>query len=157
VVGKRDLVDLLARHPLARAIRIDKFSLAALTATLLHYLKGEALMDIPIWRMIAASEKTIRDRAQHWQKQLGEGAGVEPARSAIGGGSLPGETLPSWVMTLSCGDVPGGPEEVTGRLRRADPPVVARIEENQVLLDPRSVLPDEDEPLLRAVQGAMGR
>ena len=157
VVGRRDQVELLARHPLARAIRIDKFSLAALTATLLHYLKGEALTDIPIWRMIATPEEAVRDRANLWEKQLGKGAGVEPARSAIGGGSLPGETLPSWVLTVSCEDVLGGPEEVMGRLRRADPPVVARIEENRVLLDPRTVLPEEDEPLLRAVRGALGR
>jgi L-seryl-tRNA(Ser) seleniumtransferase len=157
VVGNRDLVERLARHPLARAIRIDKFSLAALTATLLHYLKGEAVTDIPIWRMIATSEEAVRERAQLWQKQLERSAGVEPARSAIGGGSLPGETLPSWVLRLSCEDVPGGPEEVMGRLRRADLPVVARIEENQVLLDPRSVLPEEDEPLLRAVHGALAQ
>ncbi|MDP6549392.1 MAG: L-seryl-tRNA(Sec) selenium transferase [Dehalococcoidia bacterium] len=157
VVGNRDLVERLARHPLARAIRIDKFSLAALTATLLHYLKGEAVTDIPIWRMIATSEEAVRERAQLWQKQLERSAGVEPARSAIGGGSLPGETLPSWVLRLSCEDVPGGPEEVMGRLRRADLPVVARIEENQVLLDPRSVLPEEDGPLLRAVRGALAQ
>ncbi len=157
VVGKKELVDRLARHPLARATRIDKFSLAALIATLLHYLKGEAVTDIPIWRMIAASEETVRHRARLWQTQLEMGSGVEPARSAIGGGSLPGETLPTWVLTLSCEGVPGGLEEVMGRLRRADPPVVARIEENQVLLDPRSVLPEEEEPLLRAVRGALGQ
>ena len=155
VVGRRDLVQRLERHPLARATRIDKFSLAALTATLLHYLKGEAVTDIPVWRMIATSEGTVKDRAQSWQKHLERGAGVEVARSAIGGGSLPGETLPSWVLTLSCEGIAGGPEEVMGRLRRAEPPVVARIEENRVLLDPRSVLPEEDEPLLRAVHGAL--
>jgi L-seryl-tRNA(Ser) seleniumtransferase len=156
VVGKRDLVQRLERHPLARATRIDKFSLAALTATLLHYLKGEAITDIPVWRMIATAEETVRDRAQLWQGQLERGAGVEAARSAIGGGSLPGETLPSWVLTLPCEDDTGGAEEVMGRLRRADPPVVARIEGNRVLLDPRSVLHEEDEPLLRAVHEALG-
>jgi L-seryl-tRNA(Ser) seleniumtransferase len=151
------LVQRLERHPLARATRIDKFSLAALTATLLHYLKGEAVTEIPVWRMIAASEESVRERAQLWQKQLERGTGVESARSAIGGGSLPGETLPSWVLTLSSEDVSGGPEEVMGKLRRADPPVVARIEGDRVLLDPRSVLPEEDEPLLQAVREALGR
>ena len=77
--------------------------------------------------------------------------------SAIGGGSLPGETLPSWVLALSCQGSSGGPEEVMQRLRQADPPVVARIEGNRVLLDPRTVLPEEDETLLQAVRVVLPR
>ena len=126
-----------------------------MTATLLHYLGREAEGEIPIWRMIAASEEAVRERAQRWRSLLGRAAGVEPARSAVGGGSLPGETLPSWVLAVPCNDVPGGPEGVVGRLRRADPPVVARIEESQVLLDPRTVLPEEEEILLGALRAAL--
>jgi L-seryl-tRNA(Ser) seleniumtransferase len=157
VVGKRDLVNRLERHPLARAVRIDKLSLAALTATLLHYLGEDAEEQIPVWRMISTSVEAIKDRAQHWQSRLGASAEVEPSRSAIGGGSLPGETLPSWVVALTCGETSGGAEEAMARLRRAEPPVVARVEEDRVLLDPRTVLPEDDDALLQAVWQALDR
>ena len=157
VVGKRELVASLERHPLARAVRIDKLSLAALTATLLHYLRAEAEEEIPIWRMIGASEEAIKDRAQRWQSQLDGGSWVElkPSRSAVGGGSLPGETQPSWVLAMTCSQVQGGPAEVMARLRQADPPVVARIEDDLVMLDPRTVLPEEEEAVIRALRTAM--
>ena len=135
-------------------MRIDKLSLAALTATLLHYLREEAEEEIPIWRMIAASAESIKDRAQRWREQLGLNAGLELklSRSAVGGGSLPRETLPTWVLAITCSGGQGTPEEVMVRLRRADPPVVARIEDNQVMLDPRTVLPEEEENMLRSLQ-----
>jgi L-seryl-tRNA(Ser) seleniumtransferase len=158
IVGTRELVKRLERHPLARAVRIDKLSLAALTTTLLHYLMGEAEREVPVWRMIAAQAESIRERAKGWSAAgwlLEVQASVEPSQSAIGGGSLPGETLPSWALTLSCQHIPGGPEEVMRRLRHGDPPVVARIEEDRVLLDPRTVLPEEDEALLRGVKAAL--
>jgi L-seryl-tRNA(Ser) seleniumtransferase len=155
VVGISELVQSLERHPLARAVRIDKLSLAALTATLLHYLRQEADQQVPVWRMIAAPAEAIKERAQHWLSKLEYAASIVPSRAAIGGGSLPGETLPSWVLGLYCQDVPGGPEEVMRRLRSADPPVIARIEADRVLLDPRTVLPEEDDALLRALRVAM--
>ena len=80
---------------------------------------------------------------------------MEPSRSAIGGGSLPGETLPSWVLALPCRDIPGGPEEVTRRLRSCDPPVVARIENDRLLLDPRTVLPEEEHLLVKGLKAAL--
>jgi len=163
VVGARELVQRLERHPLARAVRIDKLSLASLTATLLHYLRAEADREIPVWRMIAASAESIEDRAQQWQARLQtigsqpkpEGATVEPSRSAIGGGSLPGETLSSFVLALSCQEIPGGCQEVMRRLRGADRPVIARIEADRVLLDPRTVLPEEEGSLLQAMRDAL--
>lgn len=155
VVGQKNLVTLLERHPLARAVRIDKGSLAALTATLLHYLKQEAQKEIPVWRMVSTPLEKIKERAQHWQSQCGANASVEPSRSAIGGGALPGETLPSWVLALSCEGFPRGPEQVNERLRQADPPVVARIENDRVLLDPRTVAEEEEVELLAAVRQAL--
>ena len=89
----------LKKHPLARAIRADKLCLAALSATLLHYLKDEAESEIPIWRMIAASPAELRQRAQGWAAALGQGE-VLASRSAVGGGSLPEETLPTFVLAL---------------------------------------------------------
>lgn len=155
VAGKADLVNRLARNPLARAVRIDKLSMAALTATLLHYLRDEAEVEIPIWRMISAPPEEIKERATKWQSRLETPAQVEPGRSAIGGGSLPGETLASWVLALDCQAASGGPPGVMERLRRWDPPVVARVEEDRVLLDPRTVLPQEENDLLPAVTSAL--
>ena len=157
VVGSRELVNRLERHPLARAVRIDKVNLAGLTATLLHYLRQEAESEIPIWRMIGSSEETVKERALQWKASLEGDAQVAARRSAVGGGSLPGETLPSWVLSLPCFDASGGAEGVMERLRRGDPPVVARIEEDRVLLDPRTVLPEEDEALLLGVRAALAR
>jgi len=153
VIGKKELVDILAQHPLARAVRIDKLSLASLSATLAHYLKGEAENEIPVWRMISTSEADLKKRAKLWQSALGCSSSIEKSRSAVGGGSLPGETLPTWVLSLDCRNV--GAEGVMRRLRESDTPVVARIDENRVLLDPRTVLPEEDGPLLDALRSAV--
>ena len=162
VAGSRELVEKLERHPLARAVRIDKVSLAGLTATLLHYLRQEAESEVPIWRMIGSSEEAVKERALRWKASL-EGdarevdAQVVAGRSAVGGGSLPGETLSSWVLSLPCFEASGGAVGVMERLRQGDPPVVARIEEDRVLLDPRTVLPEEDEALLLGVRAALAR
>ena len=153
IVGGKDLVDRLARHPLARAVRIDKLSLASLTATLVHYLRGEAEREIPVWRMISTPESDIKVRAQSWQSSLECSSSVEQSRSAVGGGSLPGETLASWVLSVDCQSTSA--EEVMRRLRESSPPVIARIEDDRVLLDPRTVLPEEDGAMLAALRYAV--
>ena len=107
IVGDRGLVGMASRHPLARAMRIDKLSLASLSATLVHYVKGEAVAEIPTWRMIAEPEEALRERAAGWAASLGEGASVVGGQSAIGGGSLPGETLPTSLLRLDSGDAHG--------------------------------------------------
>ena len=151
IVGKRDLVQQLERHPLARAFRIDKMSLASLTTTLTHYLKHEAEEEIPIWRMISASEHSVRARAESWVSRLESPSEVVGTRSAVGGGSLPGETLPTWALALKTGSA----DLFMGRLRQSDPPIIARVEADRVLLDPRTVLPEEDEALLQGVSLAL--
>ncbi|MBF8266674.1 MAG: L-seryl-tRNA(Sec) selenium transferase [Dehalococcoidia bacterium] len=156
VLGKKDSVSRLARHPLARAVRIDKLSLAALSATLLHYLKGEALEKVPVWRMISMPIEELKGRADGWQGRIGAGAQVVHGLSTIGGGSLPGETLPTWLVALAADGLPGGAQGLARRLRQAEPPVIARIEEDRVIIDPRTVLPDEEEALLRAIVRALG-
>lgn len=155
IVGKQDLVDRLARHPLARAVRIDKLSLASLTATLVHYLRGEAEQEIPVWRMISTPEADLKKRAKSWQLGLECPSSVAESRSAVGGGSLPGETLPSWVLSVDCRST--GAVAVMRRLRDSNIPVIARIEEDRVLLDPRTVLPEEDGPLLEALRSAVAQ
>ncbi len=152
VVGRRELISRLARHPLARAVRIDKLSLASLTATLTHYLKGEAEREVPVWRMISAIPEALRERATSWQSALAGLYSIGESRSAIGGGSLPGETLPTWVMEFDASSLPGGAEGVMKRLREGRPPVVARVEGERVLFDPRTVGPEEDAELLAALQ-----
>ena len=152
VVGKRDLIHRLESHPLARAVRIDKMSLSALAATLLHYLKGEAEGKVPIWRMISTSPGELEDRAYHWQTVTGSKSLVLRGSSTVGGGSLPGETLDTWLLALECDGIPGGAQGVVRRLREYSTPVIARIEADRVLLDPRTVFLEEEEILLRAVK-----
>jgi L-seryl-tRNA(Ser) seleniumtransferase len=148
VAGRKELVDMLARHPLARAVRIDKGSLAALTATLLHYLKGEAVQNIPVWRMLSMPKDKLRHRALRWKRLLGRRVQVLPARSTIGGGSLPGETLDTWAVAIAGDGLPEGAQGLARRLREQSPPVIARIENDLVLLDPRTVLPEEEQTLM---------
>jgi len=146
IVGKAELVAKLRKHPLARALRADKLCLAALSATLLHYLKGEAERELPIWRMMAASAETLRARAEGWRAALGHGE-VIPSQSTIGGGSLPGETLPTFALGLRIAH----PHDGLARLRQVQPPVIARLEDKHILLDPRTVLPEQEAPLLQAL------
>ena len=153
VVGRRELVSQLARHPLARAVRIDKLSLASLTATLVHYLKGEAEREVPVWRMISATPHSLKERAMRWQSSLPGPYSVSESRSAIGGGSLPGETLPTWALALDASVVAGRAGRVMELLRESRPPVIGRVEDERVLFDPRTVGPEEDNYLLSALQG----
>lgn len=142
VVGQEQYVQLLKKHPLARALRIDKLDLAALSTTLVHYLKGEATQKIPVWRMISSPLSEIEQRAQAFAQQL-QAAGftttVIDGQSTVGGGSLPGETLPTRLVALTV----SSPDEFLARLRRGNPPVVARIENDRVVFDLRTVMDRE--------------
>ncbi|MEE8442236.1 MAG: L-seryl-tRNA(Sec) selenium transferase, partial [Dehalococcoidia bacterium] len=122
----------------------------------LHYLKDEATSAIPIWRMIATPAGEIRRRAQRWQRALGPRASVIQGESTIGGGSLPGETMPTWLVALEPDASSSGAEGLAARLRCASPPIVARIEGERVLLDPRTVSPEEEKSLVRVVGEAVG-
>ncbi|NIW50134.1 MAG: L-seryl-tRNA(Sec) selenium transferase, partial [Gammaproteobacteria bacterium] len=131
ILGKSELIDKLKKHPLARAIRADKLCLAALSATLLHYLRSEAETEIPIWRMISEPLDMIKSRANHWIEVIGTGELVE-GQSTVGGGSLPGETLPTWLVAVSVRH----PNKVLTLLRKSQPPIIARLEEDRIVLDP---------------------
>ena len=155
IIGDEKLVRQVSEHPLARAVRIDKLSLAALNATLLHYVRGEAAREVPVWRMVSEPADSLKARADRWSASLGERAAVVAGLSTIGGGSLPGETLPTWLISLDSGQAPGGADALAACLRRSDPPVVGRIEEERVLLDPRTVLAEQEEALLAAVAQAL--
>lgn len=140
IVGRAAAIRPLATHPLMRAFRIDKTTMAALHATLLSYACGTATSDIPIWQMIGAEVSELHQRAQHLQQHLGHPWHIRPCQSTVGGGSLPGDTLPSWALVYPHPH----PEEITTLLRQQRPAVVARIAEQAVWLDLRSVLPADD-------------
>jgi L-seryl-tRNA(Ser) seleniumtransferase len=150
IVGKADLVAALKKHPLTRTVRADKLCLAGLIATLEHYRKGDAPANIPVWQMIGMSLDTIAARAESWAARVG--GNVINGQSAVGGGSLPGETLPTALLALE----PSDPVGFASRLRRADTPVIARIAEERVLLDPRTVLPGQDDALIETLLAAQG-
>ena len=146
IVGRGELIARLRRHPMTRALRVDKTTIAGIQANLLHYVRGEALERIPIWRMIAAAADDIADRATTLLRDLGacaEGCDVWPGLSMIGGGSLPGESLETRLIAL-----PGGlPDKMARALRHGAPPVVTRIQDNRVVLDLRTVLPGQETQL----------
>jgi L-seryl-tRNA(Ser) seleniumtransferase len=151
IVGQAEFVEPLKSHPLARALRADKLCLAALQTTLLHYLKGEAAEQVPIWRMIATPLEEIERQAQRWRRDLRQ-AGVEAeivdGASTVGGGSLPGETLPTKLVAL----VVPHPDQLAAALREANPPVIGRIEDDRLVLDPRTVLAEDERDLLEAIK-----
>ncbi len=151
IIGRADLIAKLKKNPLARAIRADKLCLAALSATLLHYLKDEAEREIPIWRMLALTPEQIRLRAAAWADQLGRGE-IIPGESTIGGGSMPGETIPTYLLAFN---IPN-PNRMLSRLRRSRPPIVARLQDNRLVLDPRTVLLEQEHALLAGLQEIFG-
>jgi L-seryl-tRNA(Ser) seleniumtransferase len=143
IVGRADLISKIKKHPFARAVRADKLALAALTGTLDYYLRDEAEQEIPVWQMISLPIEKIRTRAEHWQKELKLGE-VIPSQSTIGGGSLPGQTLPTFVLAIDKDQ----PNQVLSRLRSHTVPIIARIENDRVVLDPRTVLTEQDGSLM---------
>ena len=157
IIGSASWVERVARHPLARAVRADKTALAGIAATLRHYLRGEGESHVPIWRMITAPADTIRARAMALAAALAEDglrAGVEPVQATVGGGSLPGETLSSWAAVLSPA-IEEGVDTLAQRLRLGDPGVFGRIDQNRLVLDLRTVLPEDDEILLRSLRHSL--
>jgi L-seryl-tRNA(Ser) seleniumtransferase len=153
IVGKKQYVDKLKRHPLARAVRNDKTRLAALATTLLHYLKDEATEKIPVWCMISASLPDIEARAKRWARVLGNRANVISGETMVGGGSLPGGSLPTKLVAVArAAGRNGSVKAVAGYLRHREVPVIGRISEDALLLDPRTVLPEEDEIILEALK-----
>jgi L-seryl-tRNA(Ser) seleniumtransferase len=150
LLGESTVLDELRDHPLTRAMRPDKLCLAALSATLTHYLKDEAEEQIPIWQMIAASPEALGNRASAWAERF-EGAQVSEGSSTVGGGSLPEETLPTSLLALS---VPQ-PDAFCARLRALETPIIARIVQDRVVLDPRTVLPEQEQTLLAGLEQAM--
>ncbi len=155
IAGKKIYIEKLKKHPLVRALRVDKTRLAGLAATLLHYLRGEALSKVPVWRMISLSPSEIERRASLWNTSLREKARVIPGESVIGGGSLPGTVLPTFLLAAGDPARPDLAQKMAARLRQHDPPVIGRISDNMLLLDPRTVYPEQDGTVIEALQQAI--
>jgi len=120
----------------------------------MHYLENNVLDKIPVWRMISASIDEIKNRALSWNQQLGDIGEIAPGLSAVGGGSLPGDTLPTMTLRLDK-KVCNGPEHFTKILREGPVPVIARIDEQSVILDPRTVLPEQDDQVVELLKIAL--
>ena len=152
------VADRLRRHPLARALRMDKLSLAALDWTLSAYLEGRAEAEIPLLRQLLAPPAALRRRAAALAERLSTREGfrgkarVEADQSYAGGGSLPDHALESAVV---CIEAPGGAERLAVRLRAGRPPVLARVRDDHLILDVRTVLDGEEDGLARALLEAL--
>ncbi len=151
IVGRADLVERLRRDPLARAMRPDKVVLAGVAATLALYRAGVAARDVPVWRQIATPVERLESRAAAIAETI-PGAAVGEVESTVGGGSLPGETLPSRAVIVST----SSPDRLLARLRAGSPVIVGRIADGAVVLDVRTVEPEDDQALARALTAALG-
>lgn len=157
ILGKKVYIDALKKHPLARAVRVDKMTLAALRETLCAYLEPEkALREIPTLSMLSVSGTALRERAETLARRL-EQAGVScrvvEAQEQVGGGSVPMQLLPGWAVQIDCGNLSvDGLEE---KLRRRSIPVIGRIHKEQYLLDVRTLREDDFDELARAAAEAL--
>ncbi len=159
IAGRADLVKACAKNPLARALRIDKLSLAALEATLRLYMDPDiARKEVPVLRMVTRPLQEVRNAAHRFKSAIERDLGVDAlsarlevveSEASIGGGSMPGTAIESWAVKI----VPAGVKvsELARSLRLGNPAVIGRIEDNALIIDFRTVLPGDEEPLRRAV------
>ena len=150
IVGRTAIVDRIRKHPLMRALRVDKMTYAALEATLAEYAAGRAAATIPVQRMLTMTAGEIRIRADALVTDIGQLPGwraeLVAGMSAIGGGSAPGVELPTSLVAIAKDGLT--PDALEERLRRLTPPVIARIEHERLLLDLRTVMPEQDHTLI---------
>ena len=152
IVGNASVINKIRKHPLARAVRADKLALSLLEETLLHYLTGDYEKSIPIWQMISKKEQDIKKTAETWQKNLDYGV-VEKGFSTIGGGSLPEELLPTYLLKLKVKN----PDRIIGLLRKMPIPVIARIDDDQLCFDPRTVFESQETLMLGSISSILDK
>ncbi len=156
IVGKKEPLSLIRKNQLSRALRIDKFTVAALEATLRLYLDPErAVNEIPVWRMLTVTKEELLRRAERMVDKLTDrlaGGSVEVVKgiSRVGGGALPTAELPTFLAAL---EPPEGesPSSLVTKLRRGRPPVIARLQQDRILFDPRTIREEEEEDLIEAL------
>ena len=154
LLGRRDAIAACRKDPLARAVRSDKFTLAALETTLALYRDPErARVEIPVLRMLTEDVEQIRQRAEALRKDVGRDSEIVEGESEVGGGSFPGAKLKTWLVQLHPQQLT--PDTLAERLRSGDLPVIARIADDRVVLDPRTIFPDDLEAVARVVRAAL--
>ena len=153
ITGRGELLAELRSHPLARALRVDKLTIAALNATLMAYVAGTEREEIPVWRMLALEQDQLEPRARAWAEAAGDEGRVVESRTMIGGGAAPGTGRPTWCAALRTEQ---GAEWLARALREADPPVVARVEGGETLLDPRTVAESDDSDITTTIAALLG-
>ncbi len=156
-VGRDDLVRRMRRDPVARVLRLDRLQIAALHETLVSYVTGRAIHEVPTLRMLSLDAATIGRRAEVVARQAAELAPslawrLQAGVSRPGGGSSPAGEIPTTLLAIE--DPSGDAGRIEARLRRCDPPVVARVNEGKLLLDLRTVLPEQDAQLARCLASA---
>ena len=149
IVGSAEVIEPIARRPLARALRPDKMTIAGLRATLGHYLRGEAVEQVPVWQMVSAGVDELQERATRVMDGTARLRLVDSS-AAVGGGSLPGQVLPS--VAIEIADAGAGADELAGRLRKHSHPVIGRIHAGSLRLDMRTVLPRDEDALREALR-----
>lgn len=154
ILGKAEVVERIARHPLARSLRADKSCLAGLETTLRHYLRNEATDQIPVWWSVSRTTEWLKARVEGWVRAIDHpDVSLVQTESMIGGGSLPGKTQSSFGLVIRLSE--RSASELATALRTGSPAIVPRIHEDSVILDARTVLPDEDEAVVQAVKNVL--
>ncbi|MGB7061731.1 MAG: L-seryl-tRNA(Sec) selenium transferase [Candidatus Zixiibacteriota bacterium] len=157
ILGGKKYIDILKKHPLQRALRLDKMFLAGLERVLLHYLKGQATEKIPVWQMISVPLTSLQVRAEKIKAGLEESGikiAIQESQSTVGGGSLPGETLPTVVISVESGES----VDRQAKLFREQPtPIIGRIENDRFVLDLRTVFPHQDEVVISAIRNIFSK
>jgi L-seryl-tRNA(Ser) seleniumtransferase len=160
IAGRKELVQKVEKDPLMRAFRLDKMTLAALEATLRLYLNEErALQEVPVLRLLGTPLTELRQRAQELASRLRGVPGVASAEAVedvayVGGGSLPDQTMKTWVVEARAAEV--GDADLAWRLRNGTPAVVGRLRDGKLVLDVRTVFAPQEGPLVEAVRRALG-
>ena len=161
ILGRRRYVDLLRKHPLHRALRLDKMFIAGLESVLLSYLKGEATKKIPAWQMISTSLDVLKKRAENIKDQLKKSRisiTISESKSTVGGGSLPGETLPTVIISVkSVSSVDTSADQQANLFREQSPPIIGRIEDEKFVLDLRTVFPRQDDSIIKAIENIFSK
>ncbi len=153
IVGKKDLIEKLKKHPLYRVLRVAKLTLSALEATLLYYLKKEASEKIPVWRMISTSKESLKARAEKiTQKLKNQQITLRESQSFLGGGSLPQQSLATYVLSFNSDTAP---EILAEKFRKLRPPIIGRIENESFVLDLRTVFSEQDELIVESIRQAL--
>lgn len=157
IVGRKDLISYIRNNQLARTLRIDKFTLAALESTLRLFLDEEtAIREIPVWRMLTASSESLHSRAKNLATRFAEIFGAEkvdviPGISRVGGGALPMAELSTYLVAVRLTAEDGSPELFVEKLRHGNPPVILRLQQDSLLFDPRTIFEDQEDVLIERV------